>query len=136
MVNSLPAFIKELNELGVRNCSELVTCLVFLFGILELFIHCMLKFGLVMFKVKSLDGHVEPVDAVMTELEEKLKIPLSNVDPEMIAEFISLCKNQLKDAEVDLKDARRRISLAKGPKKKKQPQVENDVSDGDGSASA
>ena len=97
--------------------------------------YCM-QIWFVIFKVKSLNGHVEPVDSVMVEVEEKLNIPISNLDPEMIAEFISQSKNQLKYAEADLKDARRRISSAKGPKKKKQPVVEHDDSDGDGSVSA
>lgn len=105
---------------------------------MAIYLRCFINFGLGMFQVKSLEGHIDPIDVVMAQILDKLNTPLSSVDPEDFAEFISQSKSECKDADVDMKDARRRISSAKGPRAKKQVVVENDdnESDGEGSVSA
>lgn len=50
---------------------------------------------------------------------EKMQIPPSEIDPEDIATFIEGEKCNLKDAVDDAKDAKRRITAAKGPRPKK-----------------
>lgn len=89
-----------------------------------------------MSQVESLEGHIDPIKEVMAEVLEKLNTPMSSVNPEVFAEFTAYAKTKCKDADVDLKDARRRISMAKGPRPKKQTVVEKDDSDGEGSVSA
>lgn len=90
--------------------------------------------------MKSLEEH-EPVALdSMARIVEKLETPVSAVDPADFDNFINSEKNQVKTIDVDLKDARRRITAAKGPRKaKRKSATEDDVDDGsgtEGSASA
>ena len=60
---------------------------------------------------------------------EMMKTPPSQLDPNVIGEFIDEQKVVLKDVDQDVKDAKRRISAAKGPRRKKAPNVEAVVDD-------
>ncbi len=50
---------------------------------------------------------------------EKINTPASAVNVEEFEAFIHNMKDQVKTCDSDLKDAKRRISGAKGPKKKR-----------------
>ena len=54
--------------------------------------------------------------------------PISNVNPDEVMEFIHTNKAKVADCDVDVKDAKRRIRAAKGPKPKKAVK-ENSESD-------
>ena len=65
----------------------------------------------------SLEVHNHGVKASYARIQEMLACSTSNMDPERVAAFISDEKEYLKDCDADVKDARRRISAAKGPRK-------------------
>jgi len=52
-------------------------------------------------------------------VSEKMQIPMSEIVPEEICTFIEEEKGNLKEVVDDAKDAKRRITAAKGPRPKK-----------------
>ena len=63
---------------------------------------------------------------------DKLKIPVSEINPDEFATFIAERKESLKECEADVKDAKRRISAAKsGNKKRKAKATQDDDNDDD-----
>eukprot|EP00435_Cladocopium_sp_Y103_P032467 s754_g8.t1 len=97
LVNALPHSVKEITDNHVRNCDELVDCL---------------------------NNHVPTVERCFAELTDMLQIPASQIDPNQVGEFIDQQKLVLKDVDHDVKDAKRRISAAKGPRRRAAPTVE------------
>ena len=88
-------------------------------------------------KVRVLRGHVATVDEMMQEAAVKANTPMSEVDAPSFLDFVEHSKEPLNEIEVDIRDAKRRINLAKGPKKRKidQPaenEESNDDDDGSG----
>ena len=86
-------------------------------------------------EVESLKGHIGSVDASFMRITEKLGCA-TTLTPAEIAAFITEEKECLKDSEVDVKDAKRRISAAKGPKKPKKealPKANDSMSEGSAS---
>jgi len=69
----------------------------------------------------------------MERVLEKMAIPVSQLDPTEIASFIGEEKTTVKTADADCKDAKRRVSQAKGPraKRRKTEQAEAEQSDSD-----
>lgn len=55
----------------------------------------------------------------MEQILEKINTPASSVNVEEFESFIHDMKEHVKDCDSDLKDAKRRISVAKGPRKKR-----------------
>ena len=70
-------------------------------------------------KVNSLDQHEEPLKEAWSRLQQELQVPLSSVDPEHVVDYISREKTQLANCDIDLKDAKRRISAVKPSKKRR-----------------
>jgi len=90
-------------------------------------------------QVTALEAHQQPALDVMELVLQEMETPVSSVDADHVAEFIHQQKELLKHADVDLKDAKRRISAFKGPNKRKGRSANNadDVSGSeDGSISA
>lgn len=56
------------------------------------------------------------MDEEFEAADAKANIPLSEVDPQTIHDFIDLKKTFLSTVEGDLKDGKRRVTAAKGPK--------------------
>lgn len=83
-------------------------------------------------QVKALQSHREPALDGFHASEEKLAVPMSDVN---LAEFRSFIEVQKADAapiETDCKDAKRRINVAKGPRPKKHtPAVKAESDDSD-----
>ena len=88
-------------------------------------------------QVRALKDHEIPLNEAMTYVLDEINTPLSEIQPETVSDFTSDMKEKLKDADVDFKDAKRRINAFKGPKRKGKPAeaAENSGSD-DGSVSA
>ena len=84
--------------------------------------------------MKSLQSHQGVVDECAKRVLDEMATPLSNIDPDHVTDMIVEIKETLKDCDADLRDARRRISATKEPKKrKKTTEVEpNPDSDSDG----
>lgn len=64
---------------------------------------------------------------------EKVKTPMSEVDPMAFHEFIEHQKTEACPIEADLKDAKRRISASKTRKSKQVVKKESSESEGEGS---
>ena len=92
----------------IPNCGHLNTNKHFLFTI----------------EVQCLKDHVPTVDKSFGEVMDILKTPPSQIDPNAVGEFIDQQKLVLKNVDQDVKDAKRRISAAKGPRRKVVPNVE------------
>lgn len=85
--------------------------------------------------MKSLDCHDADVIESYQRIQEKLALPASEIDPADIDEFIHQEKEALKDCDVDLRDAKRRINSCKPkakPRKNKQDPDEDSDSDKSG----
>lgn len=55
-----------------------------------------------------------------SETEAKSNVPIGHVDSEEWVSYIQTIKDKTKTMLLDLKDAKRRVSTAKGPKPKKK----------------
>ena len=69
-------------------------------------------------KVASLNQHVNTVEKEYREIEKFMAIPLSELNPDEVMACIDSSKGRLKHVDQDLRDARRRINAAKGPRPK------------------
>lgn len=70
----------------------------------------------------------------MEEVMDILDTPESQIDVERLTNTLSEIKDELKNAEADIKDGKRRVSGAKGPKKRnaaKAADAQQDGSDDD-----
>lgn len=89
-------------------------------------------------KKLCLEDHVDLAGDGFYEAEEKAGTPLTSVVAKDMVDWLEFSKSKLKPLEDDVKDAKRRISAAKGPKKRKAVPVQNaseaETSDGGGSA--
>ena len=86
--------------------------------------------------MSSLKWHVDTVQDEYQQIDDMMKIPMSEVDADQVRECIDLSKANLKHVDQDLRDARRRINGAKGPRPKaKAKAAEAAVSDSDGEGS-
>lgn len=95
IVNELPKCIQDIEDYGVRNCSELVA---------------------------ALDGHREPALEEFGVVNTLINTPLSDVDPQDFNVKLEASKTKAAVILGDLNDGKRRVNAAKGPKKKKQVQ--------------
>ena len=68
-------------------------------------------------------------------ITEKLDTSAASVVPSDIAEFIQNQKDDLKVADVDVRDAKRRVTSAKGPRKGRKAETEANAEDSEGSIS-
>lgn len=69
----------------------------------------------------ALERHQPDAERAFERTEEKLNAPLSEVDPIVFHNFLEEEKPLASEILGDIRDAKRRISAAKGPKKKKGP---------------
>lgn len=62
-----------------------------------------------------------------------LETPMSQLDVNDTAQFMETEKQHLKEVEADIKDGKRRVSSAKGPRPSRRAQPPDDDLDSDGS---
>ena len=82
--------------------------------------HIYLHLTLSLIKVRVLRNHDQSLPAHFDEANARASIPLSELDVDDIHDWIETKKTYLKDVETDIRDAKRRVTLAKGPKKRNQ----------------
>lgn len=85
-------------------------------------------------KVNCLEGHVDITAKLYADVSEKVNTPLSSVDCHEILTFMEEIKKRMHPIEADIRDAKRRVTAAKGPKKKKKAAPEVGASDAESSA--
>ena len=81
-----------------------------------------------------LKQHETGIEELWDELMDVCNKPLSEVDASECIEFVEKHKPFLRTVEVDVKDAKRRVSLAKGPRAKAPRQEEEKDEPDSGSA--
>ena len=81
-------------------------------------------------KKACLYDHRTPAKEGFAECELKAAIPTSAVDVQQLITWLQGSKNACKIIEDDVKDAKRRVNAAKGPKKKKVVAPPEDASAG------
>lgn len=69
--------------------------------------------------MECLHAHRPNLKVGCDEAAAKAAIPISNVNSAELVEWISESKALAAPIEADIKDAKRRVSAAKGPKKRK-----------------
>lgn len=74
-------------------------------------------------KVRCLEDHQSLIQKHLEDIEEKVGIPVSEIDAAAATDYINRLKGELKTVDIDLRDAKRRISAAK-PKKPKKVEEE------------
>ena len=84
-------------------------------------------------QVRVLNKHSSELAALWGQICDHATLPVSEVLPETVQEFVDHQKPKLKTMETDIRDAKRRITLATGPAKKKAKEV--DPGEGSGSGS-
>ena len=70
-------------------------------------------------EVKALRRHEENLPDVCEACADKAGVPVSEVDATSFTEWVHVRKPYLLEVETDVRDAKRRINLAKGPRNKK-----------------
>ena len=81
-------------------------------------------------KKACLRDHEAPTKAHFAECEQKAATPTSNMDVQHLLNWLQESKASCKIIEDDVKDAKRRVNQAKGPKKKKVVAPAEDALDG------
>lgn len=81
--------------------------------------------------MECLQDHEPLAESSMQAVLDYLQTPASQVDVQDVACFIEEHKKKLKVVDADVKDAKRRITLAKGPRPRKakgchDPESESD----------
>ena len=71
-------------------------------------------------QVDALNAHDYPTREVWSQLNDKLNLPPSQQDTDDVNNFVADMKSKVKDADCDVKDAKKRILNVKGPQKKKK----------------
>lgn len=83
-------------------------------------------------EVNSLSSHDETLQSVCAEVIDAVAQPLSEIDAVESAEFLSTIKDRIKYVELDIKDGKRRVTTAKGPKQRRpNPDKVKEESDSD-----
>ena len=117
MSNDRVGCLQDFEKYGVRNCSELVTRLILgLCPCLTAISICGLKF---MLQVRCLEEHESLIERHLVDLDDKTQIPVSSIDANAVTDYINKVKSELKTVDVDIRDAKRRISVCKPKKSKK-----------------
>ena len=80
-------------------------------------------------QVKALESHREPALIGFQATEEQVNTPMTSVSVEDFHLFIEVQKAHAAPVETDIKDAKRRINGAKGPKKAKKKTAVADESE-------
>ena len=78
--------------------------------------------------------HVDPAADYWQECDAEASKPVSSVDQQEMLNWLEERKKVLKPMEDDVKDAKRRITAAKGPKKKSAVAAADDASEAESSA--
>lgn len=79
-------------------------------------------------QVAALENHRPHAEKCFDNVDAKASVLLSEVDALEFTSFLEEQKHQAQPIEVDVRDAKRRITVAKGPKKKTpQPPVESEA---------
>jgi len=71
--------------------------------------------------VTALESHGPKAASGFGNVQEKLKIAVSDIDVMDIHQFIESEKGEAATIQADIRDAKRRINATKGPKKKAKP---------------
>ena len=79
-----------------------------------------------------LEKHGRGLPHLFQEADEKASTPLSEVISEEFHDWVDARKPQLNVIEGDLKDAKRRISAAKGPRRKAKANDDGPAGSSDG----
>ena len=66
------------------------------------------------------------VETALADVLDYLTTPVSQLDVDHCVEFIENQKAKLKDSDADLRDGKRRVSAAKGPRR---PKKSDDIPD-------
>lgn len=82
-----------------------------------------------LFQVRALEKHSQRCPDYHVAALDKSNTPQSEVEVDNLHEWIDSQKPYLKEVETDVRDAKRRVSLAKGPKKKVQTPAEGSASE-------
>ncbi|CAK9029492.1 unnamed protein product [Durusdinium trenchii] len=93
LINDIPSCINEITSHDVRNSEELV---------------------------RVLRGHEPDLESRHVVVLEKLETPVSAIDADTFMAFVEDQKPFLTMVETDVRDAKRRVANAKGPKKRRQ----------------
>ena len=70
--------------------------------------------------MECLKSHVDTAVKGYEEAAEQMETPVSTIDVQKTISWLETSKARLQPIDVDVKDAKRRISAAKGPKKKRR----------------
>ena len=70
--------------------------------------------------MKALRSHEHALPDYVSETAEKANLPQSEIVPDDVYQWMEDRKPFLATVETDIRDARRRVQLVKGPKKKQQ----------------
>lgn len=82
-------------------------------------------------QARALQLHEQPAEDCYVQAEEKSGLPASEVSLADVNQFIEDTKRKLVPIEADVKDAKRRINSAKGPRRtRKAEDCEDDDTDG------
>ena len=87
-------------------------------------------------KKRALREHESAAAGGLEEAERRASIPVSEIDAMQMTNWMSVSKTNLKPIDDDIKDARRRVTAAKGPKKRPAPAVEEAGSDAESSCAS
>lgn len=78
--------------------------------------------------MECLRGHTTVATETYQELMAMLATPPSQLETDKVNELVQTYKSDVKDIDADIKDAKKRINLVKGPTKKPPKQDTGDVS--------
>lgn len=80
-------------------------------------------------KVRVLRKHLSELPEQFDTAVDMSNTPLSEIDPESIHAFVDSKKQFLDTVEGDLKDGKRRVSAAKGPRKRSNADQDDEEND-------
>ena len=83
-------------------------------------------------KVRVLETHAYGLPDLFGEADEKASTPVSEIDPAEFHDWVDARKPKLSVIEGDLRDAKRCISAAKGPRKKSKANGDGPAASSDG----
>ena len=69
--------------------------------------------------MECLESHKDVVVKENARVQEELEKPASSMDTQELISLMEAVKERMKSVELDVRDGKRRLSAAKGPKAKK-----------------
>ena len=131
LINDIPSCINEITSHDVRNSEELApwlyvkqwlgNCMKLLYRKLDIRLDSRVIFHTIsLWEVRVLRGHEPDLESRHVVVLEKLETPVSAIDADTFMAFVEDQKPFLTMVETDVRDAKRRVANAKGPKKRRQ----------------